>query len=149
MLNLYLIYASSDSPTRAAYFSTLVLLALYFLDQFKNLSPSSKNQPSTQLPQPTPVSKPVTEAPVEPVLISIDEAKKIALERVVTEKPQARNNGEVDSAELKGVNWHVAGSWSESTPKSYGVTNFSVVIDGRSRRILRVSYTAGIGLAVG
>ena len=110
---------------------------------------AGKSRQATQPPQSTSASKPVTGAPVNSRVISIDEAKKIALNRVVSEKPQARNNGAVNSAEMKGNNWHVTGSWSESSAKSFGVTNFEVVIDAHSGGILKLSYTGGPAMAWG
>ena len=89
----------------------------------------------------------VTTIPPREQTISIDEAKRIALVRVFSEKTEARSDGAVQSAELKGGNWHVSGSWSESTPKSFSVTFFEVVIDAHSKEILKSSYTAGPGLA--
>jgi hypothetical protein len=41
----------SDPPTRATYFSTLVVLAIFLIDQIKKLPTSSATQPVTPSPQ--------------------------------------------------------------------------------------------------
>jgi hypothetical protein len=54
MYNLYLLY-SSDPLTRATYFSTMVVLALYLIDQIKKLPTPSLVQPTT-----IPIGQPTT-----------------------------------------------------------------------------------------
>jgi predicted nucleotide-binding protein len=80
--------------------------------------------------------------------IDMQEAKRIALEQVRLERPESEN-AKVDSTQLVGKSWVISGYWTESGPKSYGSTNFEVVIDSVTKEISKVSFTPGFAMAVG
>ena len=67
-------------------FFLMLILNVYFYWVGKS---RRANLSVTQPPQSTSATKAVTRAPVNPPMISIDEAKKIAWNRVVSEKPEA------------------------------------------------------------
>jgi hypothetical protein len=81
--------------------------------------------------------------------LAIDDAKRIALERVFTEHPDARGKAGISSTDLKGDTWHVTGSWRRATKHSIGVTLFEIVLDAKTGEVLKSSYPPGPAVAFG
>ena len=78
--------------------------------------------------------------------MNMQEARRVALERVRVDHPDAQNP-HVDSTQLISPNWVVKGNWLSTTPNAIGSMNFEIWIDEYTRQIVKAEY--GIGTLMG
>ena len=77
--------------------------------------------------------------------IDIDDAKRMALDRVRKTRDDATADLRVDDAKLQDKKWIVSGSWDATTPKSTGRMGFDLELDSESGAIFAEKYAMRAG----
>jgi hypothetical protein len=72
--------------------------------------------------------------------IDIDDAKRMALERVKNTRDDATADLRVDDVKLQDQKWIVSGSWDATTAKSSGRMGFDLELDSESGAIFAEKY---------
>ena len=77
--------------------------------------------------------------------IDIDDAKRMALERVKNTRDDATADLRVDDVKLQDQKWIVSGSWDATTAKSSGRMGFDLELDSESGAIFAEKYAMRSG----